>query len=336
MSQQKEQNAKLNFLKGCACIGVVFIHISFPGLFGEIINYASTFAVPTFYMVAGYYAYGKDTATIKRRLSKIGKILLWGYLLFFAYCSLAQIMNHTFLIWLSKNFNWFTPLKYTIFCTIDFAVPLWYLIAMLELYIFWYFIVKRQKEPLVLKFTPWLFALLFLSVFYCEEKHLAWFWKMNFLTQALPWFLLGYFLHTDRAGNFRSITGWQAGVCAVAGCVITVLPTMSRLPYSMAIIGQILYAFGLFILALKNPADGICGGLEYIGRNLSLLIYLLHTPVAGVLGFVCRRILGTDTDAAVWLWFQPLLAQLCTVLASWFLFLVSRRIRARKSADTVL
>ena len=41
-------NVKLNFLKGIACMGVVFIHITFPGLFGQIVLCASGYAVPVF------------------------------------------------------------------------------------------------------------------------------------------------------------------------------------------------------------------------------------------------------------------------------------------------
>ena len=67
MDRQKETNVKLDLLKGCACIGVVFIHVSFPGTFGQIVNYISTFAVPVFYMIAGYFAWGKGTDTVKRR-----------------------------------------------------------------------------------------------------------------------------------------------------------------------------------------------------------------------------------------------------------------------------
>ena len=54
-------NNKLNFLKCFACIGVVFIHITFPGRFGEIVRLGADYAVPVFFMIAGYYAWGKNT-----------------------------------------------------------------------------------------------------------------------------------------------------------------------------------------------------------------------------------------------------------------------------------
>ena len=53
-----DRNQCLNFLKGLGSTGVVFIHITFPGLTGEIISKMAQFAVPVFFMITGYYALG--------------------------------------------------------------------------------------------------------------------------------------------------------------------------------------------------------------------------------------------------------------------------------------
>ena len=37
----------------------VLIHISFPGKTGDLIKYASAYAVPIFFLIAGYFAFGK-------------------------------------------------------------------------------------------------------------------------------------------------------------------------------------------------------------------------------------------------------------------------------------
>lgn len=66
----------------CACVGVVFIHITFPGKVGEIIKYASAYGVPIFFLIAGYFAFGKNEDVIKRRLLKICRIFVFGYLIF--------------------------------------------------------------------------------------------------------------------------------------------------------------------------------------------------------------------------------------------------------------
>ena len=67
---------------------------------------------------------------------------------------LLKISQGTVLEWLSLNFDHTTPIKYIVFCTIDFAIPLWYLIAMVETYFVWYFVVKYKKERGVLFAIP--------------------------------------------------------------------------------------------------------------------------------------------------------------------------------------
>ncbi|WP_295073981.1 acyltransferase family protein [uncultured Fibrobacter sp.] len=133
--QVAKRNEVLNLLKGLACIAVVFIHIKFPGVVGIIFGSSLThFAVPSFLMIAGYFAFGKDETVIKRRLIKILKIFAFGYLCFLGYNVLFQVLRGSVIEWLALNFKYTTPIKYAVFCTIDFAIPLWYLIAMAEAY----------------------------------------------------------------------------------------------------------------------------------------------------------------------------------------------------------
>ena len=57
---KKQYNYCMDFLKGIACIFVVFIHVKFPGNFGQSVQAIARFAVPFFFMVSGYYCYRKD------------------------------------------------------------------------------------------------------------------------------------------------------------------------------------------------------------------------------------------------------------------------------------
>ena len=322
-------NIKLNLLKGFACMGVVFIHITFPGLFGQIVLYASAYAVPIFFMIAGYYAYGKKEDVIKRRLKKIVKIFLFAYLLFFLYNMAFSIINHKVVEWLSNSFNWMTPIKYICFCTVNFAIPLWYLIAMIEVYIVWLFVTKCGKEHLVIKITPILFLFQILLTSYCETMQLEWFWKVNFLTRAMPWFMLGYYLNSERAQRVRAIKTTTLTVMVVIGCAIAVIPTAFDLPLKFNVIGYIPYAFGLFCLALKNPSKSICQPVEFIGDKLSLNIYIFHVPMSGVINYAFSKILNMNTESDLLLWFRPIVVLVATILASWSVYKLMMLARER-------
>ena len=53
----KQYNFCIDFLKGIACIFVVFMHCEFPGLMGIAVQAISRFCVPFFFMVSGYYCF---------------------------------------------------------------------------------------------------------------------------------------------------------------------------------------------------------------------------------------------------------------------------------------
>lgn len=51
------RNPNLDFAKAIACMGVVIMHCSFPGVFGKFALYLFKFAVPLFFMVSGYFLF---------------------------------------------------------------------------------------------------------------------------------------------------------------------------------------------------------------------------------------------------------------------------------------
>ena len=321
---EKKKNLKLNLLKGIACSGVVFAHVPFPGVFGKIVDLAAAFAVPFFLMIAGYYSYGAGLAVIRRRLVKIIKIFAIAYALFFLYDLAGPLATHTEGAWFAEHFSWKTPIYYLCFCTIDFATPLWYLIVMIEVYVLWLIIVKKGKEKAFLKFIPILFALQVLLTTYCETKGLAWSWKINFITRGIPWFLLGYYLHTAEAEGLRKTKSGILWLSAMTGCAIAVIPSVFDLPVKFGIIGYIPYSLSLFVLCLKNPGKSMCRPMEYTGENLSLYIYILHLLVSRALDSVMRRT-GIDVKGEIYLWCRPVLVLFATITVSWIVYAVLKK-----------
>ena len=70
----------LNCAKGIACIFVILIHCTFPGIVGEMLRAIARFAVPLFFTVTGYFlldSHGKVTrARILRKMGRIVKITI--------------------------------------------------------------------------------------------------------------------------------------------------------------------------------------------------------------------------------------------------------------------
>ncbi|WP_173474958.1 acyltransferase family protein [Fibrobacter succinogenes] len=187
----------LNILKCFGCIGVVFIHVNFPGLFGSVVERLSRFAVPVFFMISGFFAFDKNELIIKRRLKKILKILFVGSVLYF----IQNVFSYAFRGVLNEFFIHFFQLKILfmafVFCN-WLASVLWYLIAMAETYALWYFVVKHNKENKFLSAIPFLFSLMIILNLICDSLNISWVFHTNFMTEAMPYFLLGYLIHKHK------------------------------------------------------------------------------------------------------------------------------------------
>ena len=307
-----EKNDVLNLFKGLACISVVLVHIHFPGITGIVVQKSfSSFAVPLFLLIAGYFAFGKDESVIKRRLFKILKILEW----------------------LSLNFNCTTPIKYIVFCTIDFAIPLWYLIAMVETYFVWYFAVKYKKEHNLMFVIPFLFVLKVVLTTYCETKHVPWMFKMNFLTEAMPFFLFGYYLRS-KEDFFKSIPYMVLLLTMFAGCAFATYNVAFDVPVKMFSLGTLFYSLAVFVIAIKLPNKSYCKPLEYIGDKLSLNVYIFH-PIIGIVTVRLYQLLfGVNLQTGLLGWVLPFAVVVLTIVFAQVLECInSRKPFARAKAD---
>ena len=85
-SVRTNTNHFLDTIKGVACICVVFIHIHFPGVLGDVVARLSNFAVPIFFMTSGFFSFSYDRCwknkVLKRRAKRILLMAFWTTLLY--------------------------------------------------------------------------------------------------------------------------------------------------------------------------------------------------------------------------------------------------------------
>ena len=331
---RRQKSDVLNLFKGLACISVVFVHVHFPGITGIVVHRSfSSFAVPLFLMIAGYFAFGKDESVIKRRFFKILKIFIWSYAVFLVLHILFKIQQGVVAEWLSLNFNYTTPIKYIVFCTIDFAIPLWYLIAMVETYFVWYFLVKHKKEHCVMFAIPFLFVFKVVLTTYCETMRVPWMFKMNFLTEAMPFFLFGYYLRS-KEDFFKSIPYTVLLLTMFAGCAFAAYNVAFDVPVKMFSLGTLFYSLAVFVIAIKLPNKSYCKPLEYIGDKLSLDVYIFH-PIIGIVTVRLYQLLfGVNLQTGLLGWVLPFAVVVLTIVFAQVLECInSRKPFSRAKAD---
>lgn len=284
----RKENVMLNFMKAIACIGVILIHVPFPGVIGELIKKIFSFSVPFFFMISGFYVYNKDIDVIKRRLLKILKIFIFSFILYLSFFAIIHLQKRDLTYWMLENiFNYKFIAKAVFFCTVDFAIPLWYLIAMIELYLLWILIVKKDKINFFINMIPYLFAIQFIHVIACETIGLSWFFKINLITRALPWFLLGYKLNTIKYIT-QSKNLFIYVFFALIGIAITIMPTILKLKIDFSCIGYLPISLSLFIISIKYSDVHISKFFEYIGKHLSIYVYIFHLLVS----YICKFLIN--------------------------------------------
>lgn len=321
-----KENRSLYFLKGIGCIAVVFIHVPFPGLAGKVIKQLCEAAVPIFLMSSGYFAYGIGAKQASRRLKKTAALLLYGLTVFFLVTIAPEIRRGTAGAWLESFLTWETLVRALVFCTVDFAVPLWYLIAMCEGWALWMLVAAKKKERLALRFLPVLTAARVALSICCKSLHLDWYLEINFLATAMSWFLTGYLIreNEDRIRNFRNGTLWAA---AAGGALFSLIPIVFRTGLNFSSVGVIPYAVSLFLLAVKHPNLRISRRVEALGKNLSAHVYILHCPWNVLLLPLAGRVTAPEGLLA---WLHPLLVVSCTVASACLIRACLERTGGRK------
>ena len=274
--QKKSINYCMNFVKGIACIGVVFMHCEFPGRFGVLVQCGMRFCVPFFFMVSGYFCYKENgTVDYAKKLKHIGLITL-GASVFYLLIAF---------LWSGGGLLPPVPSIGAIGKWVLFNVPyyiagqMWFLFALLYDYIIFAVIEKLRWQKLVNIIIPVgiIVYILLAQGAHLIGKNVPNMIYRNFLIEGLPLFSFGYWLHRHQE-KIQIPNKWL-----LAGIVVfTLLCPLERLLMGRDF-GVNIVTFGqvtaLFIFCIKNPSFGEKRFLTKFGAIYSLYIYVFHPAV---------------------------------------------------------
>lgn len=284
-AEKKQYNYCLDFLKGIACVFVVFMHCEFPGIMGTAVQAISRFCVPFFFMVSGYYCYkpliinvnggGYNPLIIKKKLLHVGKITLYASLFYLVFVLLQQVFFHNQNISISKNqlFSWVVFNQPSLI-----AGQYWFLFALLYAYAL-YGLLERFGLRKVEYISA---ATLFLAyIAMAQGAHLAGvkipnLYYRNWLIEAFPYFMLGHWIHENQdritLSNKVLIT-----IIVVSTILCWVERWLMGRDFGVNIV-TILQVFALFVYGVKNPTHHE-GVVQRLGRDCSMLVYILHPAI---------------------------------------------------------
>lgn len=311
---RRQYNSCFDFIKGIACICVVFMHCEFPGIFGTLIQTISRFSVPFFFMLSGYYSYYRNPKEYNayKKISHIAKITLFASV-FYLLVTLALLLlsGSRLTVSLRSIVNWLAFNQ-------PFLISghLWFLFALLYDYILFSLVNKMKLTNLAIYII-----IVFIVAYIClaQGAYLAglkipnMFYR-NFLIEGFPLFMLGYWLHST---NDKVMILFNDGILlclllfSTMACFVERMLLGRDFGVNISTFPQVL---ALFIIGMKHPEKYKNSIISRVGAKLSMLIYVLHIFVWRRLNTVYKHLHVPDN--AISLYLKPVLVLVITILLS--------------------
>lgn len=276
----KTKNDCLNVWKGIAAFAVVLIHCTLPGVPGEIIKGIARFAVPLFFLISGYFAYGREDAVLRRREIHILRLYVGAVAVYYLWVAIRYFLSQrTFAQMGAELFpdGGRTVSDLLFFNRTAMAPHLWFMGALVYCYLFYRLLARKRLEERAYLLIP---VLLAANLLLGEGRGLTGIavpvrWIRSFWLTGFPFFLWGsWFACREKQGRLQLHRG--AGMALVAGGMLLSSVECLWSGYDELYVGSILTAGGLFSLALAFADLGKGSLLARIGERDSANIYLWH------------------------------------------------------------
>ena len=329
-NQTGNRNYCLDFIKGIACIFVVFMHCEFPGKLGVLVQCVSRFCVPFFFMISGFFSYRKEvqyTSSVPqyKKIFHILKIVFYASL-FYIMVAIAKFLIFGNTITVTKS-----AVIYLLLFNKQFVVvsQLWFLYALLYVYIMYGFVQRFNLYKIAYCSIPVLIVVYMVLAqgMHSMGKSIPNMVYKNFLIEGFPLFMLGHWLHYK-----------EEKVCSY--CKNKLLIVMLALFTLLCVYERYLLGrdFGvnictfpqvicLFILGMKNSVLFKNNILRKLGTNLSMFVYILHPFVWHTLEDIYKAINIHENILALYL--MPVFVLIVTLILSACLFLLLNLKRTR-------
>lgn len=324
MAAQRKRDNGLDILKAVASFFVVCIHAPVPSVWGRLLNVVSRFAVPCFFMISGYfYPEIWQAGRWKKQVKKIVFITFVATVLYFFISLSVNLYDGASL---EQYFIWaFDPARIPNLLFMNEAPwggHLWYLFALLYVLLIAEIIGRFGLEKLMFIATP----VLLLACTVLGNYSMAFLGRSanlyltrNFLFTGLPYFYAGHFIaaHKDKWTQKSKLITWGAfagaAIFAFTSCLeFYILESRGLSTIYDHYFSTPFLAVCVFLFFLKLPEFLDIRFLVHIGKEYSLLVYILHLAVVTLL----ERLAGRMLLREYYDWVAPVLVYAVSLLLS--------------------
>lgn len=289
VKSRKTRNQAIECVRLLAAVSVVIVHCQPPGVLGTLIDCLARFSVPFFFAVTGYFSYGANESTIRKRTGHILKLnvsatlfyLLWGMFREKYIYGLGRMP------WLLETFSAERLTRWVLGSTNPLSLHLWYLSAVLgcyivlDMYVRWYRGKCNYNHLYMICFFLYIGHLTIGSILNICEIYVPSSAYRNMLFYGLPMFGLGIFIgeHQQRILETYRLSRGKLAAIILAGAVFSLIEWEAT-GYVEMPAGTILEVIALMLL-LGSSSRAVCRnslGSMVISKfgELSTLVYIVH------------------------------------------------------------
>ena len=326
-----KRNYFLDFWKFIAAIGVIMVHVPYGGKLGATLACVGNWGVSFFFLISGYMCFGdreKVCGKIARRFRRNGIITVISVAVYLLFTYIESRMNHTDVLLKLQLKKPVTYIRMIFLGDFEFfyGSAFWFLVALLYGYILFYLIARFSLRKLAYILLP-IFLILRITVETCVSSFgWNWHWSGNALVGAIPMMLVGYVI-ADRKDRLMKIPAAVLIILSVFTAVLMFITVNYRVGrYDISQPFKILCSSLVFILGIKKPSWYIIKPVAFLGRTISLYIYITHFMLIVIIANIMQR-------TRVYYWQLPPAVIIASILVSLVIFgvevLIKRLIRKK-------
>ena len=294
----KEQNNTINFIKGLACIAVVFIHVQFPGVFGQGIIALARSAVALFFVISGYYLYTGDSKVefqkLVKRTKRIAIMTGIAFLVYFVWESFVRFVGSgtaSVLSYYKELFTWQNLLNVVFFSYDPVVGHLWFLLALLQGYLLLLLVnkIKGMKVACILAFPLLEVQVVVMALSIILKWKIEMFYFRSVWFYGLPFICLGYALKKYEGLLQQKISTAALMIGVGVGIALTIVERF-LIGNLQLFNGTLILIFSLFILACRYPKLPLPKAGIVLGTKYSSEIYIYHWIVKEIFNKIQRAL----------------------------------------------
>ena len=261
----------IDTLKFICAVCVIAIHSPQPEQIQTYITPLLRCAVPVFFMISGYFTYGKKDIgqTIIKRVKDLSKVLCWAlalYILCFITVNGRDSLQHIL--------HLLTP-QFLIFNSVPHGMHLWYIAAYIYVLAIIYFIDKFNLYKILFYSIPLLMVSALLFGKYSEiifAQTIESCYTRNFLFTGLPFFATGMLMKSLKRTKQIIVPLVAFILFYTLGILETRIPNLSNGDWYATTIPLSISMF-MFFTNIQQSKDNV---LSKSGREDSFYIYIFH------------------------------------------------------------